>query len=94
MSTASATNVATNLMMLAKSRPTFAYVADDTLVPTNTKLATNATMKAYAFSVTADAAGDVELGSVNVSITAAAAARVTNISIYDKANPSVVLATA
>jgi len=94
LSTASATNVATNLMMLAKSRPTFAYVADDTLVPTNTKLATNATMKAYAFSVTADAAGDVELGSVNVSITAAAAARVTNISIYDKANPSVVLATA
>lgn len=40
-------------------------------------------MKAYAFQVSADVAGDAELKSVVLNISAAAKNRVTNIKIYD-----------
>lgn len=83
--------ITSNEMMITKTAISLATVEDSSLVSTTTKLANNSAMKAYAFSVSADAAWDAELASVVLDITAAAANRVTNVKIYDKDNTSNVI---
>ena len=86
--------VASETMFLAKSSLSFASVDDSSLVSTTTKFSGNSAMKAYAFTVKADAAGDAELGSVVLNISKSGAAAVSNIRVYEKGKESTLLVDA
>lgn len=91
ISTITPTSTPTNLMFVTKTKLTFAAADHASLMSPTSKLATNSAMKAYAFSVTADAAGDAELNSIVLNINKTSWVTVNNVKVYDADDSSTVL---
>jgi len=84
---------ATNLQFLTKSSLTLASIDDPSLLSqTAGSLTVGTDIKTYAFSATADANSNVDLGSVILNLNySGAGADITGVKVYDMDNPGIVL---
>lgn len=81
-------NAQTNLMAVTRTSLSVASVDDVSLTTQNAGSLVVGTLKAYAFSVTADSAGDGALASIVLNITESAGVTHGNVKVYELADPS------